>query len=241
MEDCKPIATPMADFTFPTHGTKCSDDERKLYQRLIGCLLYIMHGIRPDLAYSIIRLSQYAAAPMQDHWLALKRLLWYLKGISTVTLCLGRHDDQPHPSELTGYFDAAHGDYTKRRSTGGYIFLRCGSPILWACKVQRTVAVSTTEAEYTAATESAKECLWICSVAPELGRMLPRLIKLYGDNQGTNSLTCNPELHQRTKHIDIGHRFITSLVTEGSVSVSYRKIPRWGPGSVTRPYLCIRS
>ena len=51
--------------------------------------------------------------------------------------------------------------------------------------------------------------------------MLPWPIKLYGDNQVANALTRNPESHQRTKHIDIGHRFITSLVTEGSVSVSY--------------------
>ena len=219
MEDCKPIATPMAEPSFPLHGSKLNDDEIKLYQRLIGCLLYILHGTRPDLAYSVIRLSQFAAAPMQHHWLALKRLLRYLKVTSSVTLCLGNHDNQS--CDLVGYFDAAHGDSTKRRSTAGYIFLLCGSPISWASKVQRTIALSTTEAEYMAATEAAKECQWICSVTPELGWILRKPIKLYGDNQGANALTRNPESHQRTKHIDIKHRFITSLVTDGSVTVFY--------------------
>lgn len=62
MEDCKPIATPMANSTFPTHGTKCTDDEIKLYQRLIGYLLYIMHGTRPNLAYLL-----FASLSMLQH------------------------------------------------------------------------------------------------------------------------------------------------------------------------------
>ena len=223
MEECKPIATPMAEATLPLHGIPLSSTETKQYQRLIGCLLYIMYGTRPDIVYSVIRLLQHAAAPLQCHWLALKRILRYLKGTSGVSLCLGIQNTQngaPNP-DLVGYFDAAHADSTKRRSTAGYLFLLCDSPLSWASKVQRTVALSTTEAEYMAATEAAKECLWICSVAPDLGWNLKKPIRLFGDNQVANALTRNTESHQRTKHIDIRHRFITSLVEDGSLTVSY--------------------
>lgn len=72
-----------------------------------------------------------------------------------------------------------------------------------------------------AATEAAKECLWIISVASELGWGIQCPIKLFGDNQGANALTRNPEYHQRTKHIDVRHRFITSLVDDGTISVVY--------------------
>lgn len=65
MEDCKPIGTPMADAKVLL-GTALGPEETKQYQRLVGCLLYIMHGTRPDIAYPVIRLSQHAAHPTTD-------------------------------------------------------------------------------------------------------------------------------------------------------------------------------
>ena len=226
MEDCKPIATPMADAKI-LHGTALDPQETKHYQRLVGCLLYVMHGTRSDIAYPVIRLSQHVAHPTFDQWLALKRILRYLKGTAFVQVCLGHHDNAAESdnfsfhAELIGFFDAAYADSTNRRSTSGYLFKLFGSPISWSSKVQRTIALSTTEAEFMATTEAAKECLWIISVATQLGWGIQRPIKLFGDNQGANALTRNPEYHQRTKHIDVRHRFITSLVDDGTISVVY--------------------
>ena len=251
MEDCKPIATPMADAKV-LHGTALDLQETKQYQRLVGCLLYIMHGTRPDIAYPVIRLSQHAAHPNTDQWLALKRVLRYLKGTVSVKLVLGHHDDVDNFSldtklhdpatgivsfgpELIGYFDAAYADSTNRRSTSGYLFKLFGSLISWSSEVQRTIALSTTEAEFMAATEAIKECLWIISVATELGWGIQRPIKLFGDNQGANALTRNPEYHQRTKHIDVRHRFITSLVEDGTISVIYIPSPSMLADMFTKP------
>lgn len=49
-----------------------------------------------------------------------------------------------------------------------------------------------------AATEAAKECVWIQSTAKEMGYPVTNLIQLFGDNQGANALTRNPEHLQRT-------------------------------------------
>ena len=94
-----------------------------------------MHATRPDLGFTVIHLSQFAAHPRECHWLALKRVLRYLKGTSSAVLTLGNLSSSQDYG-LVGYFDAAHADHTDCRSTCGYIFLFFGSPVSWASKVQ---------------------------------------------------------------------------------------------------------
>ena len=81
--------------------------------------------------------------------------------------------------------------------------------------------MSTTEAEYMAATEAGREVVWIRSLLEDVGRKIDTPTVLYGDNTGSNPLARNPELHQRTKHIELRQRFITSLVTAKTVDVAY--------------------
>ena len=84
---------------------------------------------------------------------------------------------------LVGYFDAAHADTASRRSTCGYLFLWDGSPISWCSRVQQTVALSTTEAEFMAGTEATKEAVWIMALLEQLCTK-PVTCTLRGDNQG---------------------------------------------------------
>ena len=141
----------------------------------MGSILYIMHATRPDLAFTIIRLSQFASCTRTIHWEGIKRVLRYLKGTRLLTLALGNigNNDSPLQTSLVGYFDLAHADTGSRRSTCGYLFLLNGSPVSWCSRVQRTIALSTTEAEYVAGTEAAREAIWlkglldtICSSQP---------------------------------------------------------------------------
>ena len=219
MTSCNPVATPM----LPIHAAKkittppLDAPATKQFQRLIGCLLYLMHGTRPDLAYVVIRLSQHSAAPQTHHWDDLKRVLRYLRGTPHARLTLRKHNEDG----LTGYFDAAFSDSPDRRSTAGYLFLYHGSPISWASKLQRTIALSTVEAEFMAGSEACKELIWIRSVFRGLGLFddtTPPTI-LRGDNTGAIALAKNPEFHQRTKHIELRERFITFLVDRSIVKV----------------------
>ena len=188
----------------------------KRYQALIGSLLYLIYGTRPDISYSVIKLSQYASQPRTHHWLALKRVLRYLKGTASAKLVISYKASEG----LVGYFDAALGDNSNRRSTCGYVFLLHGSPITWATRVQRTVALSTTEAEFMAGTEAMKEAMFIQYLIKVLFPTLPPA-ELRGDNQGALALAVNPVFHQRTKHIDIRQRFISEMVNAGNVTVCY--------------------
>lgn len=214
MDHCNPIGTPMAesdrDRIVSIHSEPLAPERKQKYQQLVGCLLYLVHGSRPDIAYSVIRLSQFSSKPEQHHWDALKKVLRYLKGTKHATLTLGRRSD----TFLEGYFDAAYADNGDKRSTGAYVFLFYGSLVSWSSKVQRIIAISTVEAELVAASEAARETMWIRTIASDIhdGPSPQPTTNLYGDNTGTLALARNPEFHQRTKHIAIRERYISSLV-----------------------------
>lgn len=215
-----------------------NDRNKKRYQALVGSLLYLMHATRPDLAYSVIRLSQYSAKPRSCHWEGLQRILRYLKRTKQATLILGTpmdgtQNDTDH--ELVGYFDAAHADTISRRSTCGYFFLWNGSPISWCSRVQRTVALSTTEAEYMSGTEATKEAIWIRGLLSQIcGDKQIRCV-LRGDNQGSLALAANPVFHQRTKHIDIRQKFITEMVNKGIIAIEYVPTQLMFADGLTKP------
>ena len=197
MTECNGVGTPMLeidrDRVVSSHSEKLATDDKKRYQQLIGCLLYLMHCTRPDLAYAVIRLSHFSSCPEKHHWEAAKRILRYLKATKHAILELGRFSDV----FLQGFFDSAHADNKDKRSTGGYVCLLYGSLISWQSKVQKVVALSSTEAEYTAATEAGRELIWIQGLLEDMGlsksSTTPTI--LYGDNMGSNALTRNPEFH----------------------------------------------
>ncbi|KAH9648891.1 hypothetical protein KPL70_025781 [Citrus sinensis] len=71
---------------------------------------------------------------------------------------------------LWGYVDSDYaGDLNRRRSLTGYLFMLNGCLINWKANLQHIVALSTTEAEFTAATEAAKEAIWLKGLITELG------------------------------------------------------------------------
>ena len=124
---------------------------------------------------------------------------------------------------LCGYFDSAHADNKSLKSTCSYIFLLYGSPISWVTKVQKTIALSLTEAEYMAGTEAARETIWLKQLTDILFKNpeIPWPITLYSDNQGSLGLAKNPIFHSRTKHIELRYRFITQAVEDGVINVKH--------------------
>ena len=96
-----------------------------------------------------------------------------------------------------------------------------GGAVSWQAKKQTTVALSSTEAEYAALTQAAKEFLWIRQLLTDLRRptYVPRI--LFTDNQGAIALAKNPQYHARTKHIDIQLHFIRQCVNNGQIDLEY--------------------
>eukprot|EP00253_Pinus_taeda_P003588 PITA_03588 len=110
------------------------------------------------------------------------------------------------------------GDLDKRRSTSGYVFTLAGGAISWMSKLQNIVALSTTEAEYIAASHACKEAVWLKGLLGEFGRLQDN-IRLLCDSQSAIHLAKNPAYHSKSKHIPIKYHFVRQVITERGVSL----------------------
>ena len=120
-----------------------------------------------------------------------------------------------------GYSDSDWaGDVVDRRSTSGYGFFLCGGLVSFASTKQRTVALSSLEAEYAAVALTVKEALWIMRWLQQVGINITS-VPIYMDNQGAIAFAKNAQFSQRTKHVDIKFYFIRDLIEEGTIKLYY--------------------
>ena len=160
MVECKLVSTPME----PGLRLKRNETDPAImttfpYQKLIGMLLYLSVGTRPDIAYPVNYLSRFVTCYDKSHWSAVKRVLRYLKGTSAKGVAYNGLDVEA--SVLVGYGDADWGsDEVDHQSTSGYVFFYEGGPVSWKTQKQTTVAISTMEAEDLSATEATKQALY---------------------------------------------------------------------------------
>jgi len=226
MENCHAVGTPMdvnARLTREMEPT--TDAERREmssvpYRSAVGSLMYAMVGTRPDIAAAVGALSRFMQNPGHAHWIAVKRVLRYLKGTLDWALHLG--GDPAGGVRLHGYCDSDWaGDVDDRRSTTGFYFSLGSGSITWSSKRQATVALSSTEAEYVAASTAARELIWLRCLLAEVGLIQTVPTVILGDNQGCIALTKNPVLHARSKHIEIHHHFIREQVAKGNAVLEY--------------------
>ena len=110
------------------------------------------------------------------------------------------------------------GDKDGRRSTKGYVFTIARVAVSWASKLQKITALSIIEAKYVALTETSKELLWLNNFMEELGYKQDNCI-LQSGIQSAIYLAKNLAFHSRTKHIEVRHNFIHSLLEEGKLKL----------------------
>ncbi|XP_003375210.1 copia protein [Trichinella spiralis] len=95
-----------------------------------------------------------------------------------------------------------------------------GGAVLWHSQKQRSVALSTTEAEYVAASEAAKDMMWLMTLFAEVTEVKQKPI-LFVDNMGAVKLSKNPEFHKRSKHIDVRFHFVREKYNEGKIDIQH--------------------
>jgi len=126
-----------------------------------------------------------------------------LRGTSNKHLCFGGSN-----TDLAGYVDSnLVGDIDTKQSTAGYVFTVGGITMSWISRLQNVVALSTTEAEYVAATKASKEMIWLQSFMEELGKQQANSY-LFTNSQSVIHLEKNFALHSKTKHIQLRYHFI---------------------------------
>ncbi|KAK8931081.1 hypothetical protein KSP39_PZI016518 [Platanthera zijinensis] len=213
MDQAKKVSTPLATHLKLTADQCPSTPEEKEamqkvpYASAVGSLMYAMVCTRPDIAHDIGVVSRFLSNPGKEHWSAVKWILRYLQGTTDLSLRFGGSEP-----ELLGYTDAdMAGDLDSRKSTSGYLMLFVGGVVSWASRLQKCVALSTTEAEFIAVTEAGKELLWMKRFVRELGFTQDRYM-LMCDNQSAIHLGKNSMFHSRSKHIDTRYHWIRDVV-----------------------------
>ncbi|XP_073153233.1 secreted RxLR effector protein 161-like [Henckelia pumila] len=143
------------------HGIRILRDRDHAYMNkvpyisVVGRLMYAMVCTRPDIEYAMGVVSKFMSNPVKQHWESVKWIFRYLKGSISSSLCFRKSN-----SGLQGFVDAnMSGDIDDIKSTTGYVFTFGGTAVSWVSKLQKIVALSTTEAEYVALTEARKEII----------------------------------------------------------------------------------
>ncbi|XP_019197088.1 PREDICTED: uncharacterized protein LOC109190944 [Ipomoea nil] len=216
MSDCKPLTTPAA-VTKPVTASDEPFDNLTQYRRIVGALQYLTIR-RPDLSFSVNRLCQFMHAPTMDHWALAKRVLRYIKG----TLAYGLRISASPTTTIHAYSDSDWAGCPKdRKSTSGYAVFLGDNLISWQSRKQRTVARSSTEAEYKVLADVAAEVTWVVSLLRELGLHDSQPSSIWCDNLGATYLCTNPVFHARTKHVEIDYHFVRDKVATGEFIVNY--------------------
>ena len=218
MEDSKPCKMPMDPNIRLTKTPEDVSHHIPEYGAAIGSLMYAAIGTRPDIAYSVQSLSQFTNRPGPEHWTAVKRVFRYLNG----TQDLGITYKKMLKINLDGYTDADWGSNpVDRKSISGYTFLIGDGPITWTSKKQQTVALSSMEAEYMAASLATREAIWLRTLLKELGFELEGPTTLNTDNQSAIQFAKNSGFHARSKHIDIQYHFVREKIISNEITIPY--------------------
>lgn len=185
------------------------------YRSLFGKLLYISEWTRPDITFAVNYCASKQDNPSVTDGKRLIRIAAYLKG--TIHHAIAFYPNSP--TNIIQYVDSDYaGDPVDRKSTMGYITLTNG-PLSWRSTKQKEVALSTSNAEYVAISEGAREVKFLSYLTRQpLNHNIPTILC---DNKGA-ILNCKQELpHKRSKHIDVKYHFIKDEVKQNNIEVRH--------------------
>jgi len=234
MSECKSRSTP-CEQKLNLDGDEELCDSRR-YREVIGSLIYVMTCTRPDLSWIVSKLSQYLSQPKQQHMMAAKHVMRYLKCTINKELCYKKSKEA---LKLVAYSDADWAaDLRDRRSTTGYCvgLTEKGPVVSWKSKKQPTVALSTYEAEYMALAATTQECLYLIKLLNRMDsecKYVP--VKIFEDNQGAIALSKNHVNRQRCKHVDISFHFVRSALNDGNITIEYCPTAEMVADVMTKP------
>nr|GEV24681.1 hypothetical protein [Tanacetum cinerariifolium] len=151
------------------------------------------------------------AKPTKQHLHVVKHIFRYLKG----TIDMGLWYLKYSCITLTAYADADHvGCKDTRQSTFGSARFLGDKLVSCSSKKQKSIAISSTEAEYIALSGCCAQNLWMRSELTDYGLKFNK-IPMYCDNKSAIALCCNNVQHSRSKHIDVRYHFIKEKVENG--------------------------
>jgi len=235
MHESNPVSTPVDPKICLVKRSDIDEPyDQALYQSMLGSVMYLMTGTRPDISYTVEVLSRFGHDPSKQHMAAMIRLLRYLKGSKDWKLCIGGAS-----SQLKVYGDA---DYTGCRddfkSTSGFV-ITYGGAVDWRSHKEKSVAQSTTDAEYYAFRHACIRLLEASHLLHKMGIAEISPPVLYSDNESCLKSLRNG-IYRSTEgatHISTKFFLAADQVQEGKVEVAYVSTAEMLADGFTKPLL----
>ena len=188
----------------------------------MGSIQYPAAITRPDIAKAASLLAEFSKGPAIEHQRAADQVLRYLADTKRLSICF----DGNHRPVFEAFSDASLGDDTRtRKSSQGFVIKLFGGAIDWQATRQKTVSTSSTEAEFKALAEAAKELIRWKRVFKATKLEIDEEFSIWCDNQQTIRLLTaeTPKLVTKLRYVDIHHHWLREQVQNGEIEVSYVK------------------
>lgn len=226
MTTAKPTKTPLPlghvlyDEQEPMTKEETLEMSKVPYRSVFGSVLFLATRTRPDIAAAVSMLGRYLESPAPKHWKAMKHLIRYLIGTKDYGIHLRKSNTLCTKFESWSDADWAR-DKSTRRSRSGVLLTVNDNPILWTSKLQKATALSTTEAEFAALSDTVREVKWMRSVLEDIGFHIPSPSVIHQDNLGTITWTEQVQGLRKVKHIGIKYHYVRECVQGGHVEIKY--------------------
>ena len=231
LQESRLNATPAESKTLgkDENGEECV--ENWSYASVVGMMMYLASNSRPDIAFAVHQCARFTHCPKRVHEVALKRIARYLRGTKDKGMIIQPSKDL----KLDLYVDADFAglwnsedanDPTCVKSRTGYVITLGGVPVLWGSKLQSEISLSTTEAEFIAASMAMRQLLPVRDVMEELTehfkieRSAESTVSIvWEDNNGALTMMNNsyPKMTPRTKHIACKYWWFIEHIQEGII------------------------
>eukprot|EP00873_Tetraselmis_striata_P004607 jgi/Tetstr1/424871/TSEL_015366.t1 len=211
--------TPDTDFHDPT-GTPL-DTKLFPYPNLVGSLIWLAVASRPDIAFVVGRLCAYMASPTERHWQIAVSVLRYLEGTPNHGLIFRKQLDNEAPDFLF-FVDADWATFMpKRCSTTGYLALVHGTPVAYRAQVQKSVVLSTAEAEFVALCMACKCLAFIRVLLRQLHHPTTNPVRVCEENQACIVQMKHGMITGAQRHIDLKFQYAAQLCQDGVIDMHY--------------------
>ena len=202
---------------------KLDVDDHKNFRSGVGMLLYLVKNSRPDIANAVRELTKVMDKPNKDHEKALYRAIRYVLDTKYKSLCFDTSWKSTSEKWILGaYSDSTYAsDPDKKVSVTGFIITLEGMLLSWKSRSQKSVTLSSTEAEYVAASETCQEIISLKQLMEFMSIKVELPIKIRVDNVGAIYLANNQTMGQRTRHVNIRYHYVRQYIEDGIIIIEF--------------------